>query len=253
GHGGPEAWDTWSGNISFTTDNVDSLTNENKYCAVFSIACKTGKFDWDWGDCLAEAFCKKSNGGAVGVVAAFDDTPDDTNNIFDGWLYTFTYGAPHCNIGTALDAAIFFTQQDTTPYTYILRYTWFGDPLLDLYVTPIYGAPSLAGLELSSKRITKMEKTTLLQNFPNEANPETWIPFVLAKPADVVIEIYDVRGKLIRRLELGHKDAGMYITKDKAAYWDGKNEKGERVTSGIYFYTMKAGDFMSTRKMVILR
>ena len=76
---------------------------------------------------------------------------------------------------------------------------------------------------------------------------------MLAKPADVVIEIYDVRGKLIRRLELGHKDAGMYITKDKAAYWDGKNEKGERVTSGIYFYTMKAGDFMSTRKMVILR
>ena len=216
GHGGPEAWDTWSGNISFTTDNVDSLTNENKYCAIFSICCRTGEFDWDW-DCLAEAFCKKSNGGAVGVVAAFGKTNPLPNNYFDEWLYVYTYGAPHCNIGSALDAAIFWTLEEYMGdiYKSPTRYTWFGDPLLDLHVTPIYKAPSLAGLDLNSKKSAELKKTMLLQNFPNKANPETWIPYVLAKPTEVTIVIYDTAGKLIRKLELGYKSAGVYVTRDR--------------------------------------
>lgn len=95
--------------------------------------------------------------------------------------------------------------------------------------------------------------TTLLQNFPNPFNPETWIPFELIKPAEVTIHIYNLKGQLIRTVNLGHKQAGFYISKDKAAYWDGKNQSGERASSGIYFYTIRAGNFTATRKMILLK
>ncbi|MBM3242539.1 T9SS type A sorting domain-containing protein [Candidatus Poribacteria bacterium] len=96
-------------------------------------------------------------------------------------------------------------------------------------------------------------KSELVQNYPNPFNPETWIPYNLAKEADVVINIYNVSGQLIRTLDLAHKDAGFYLSKDKAAYWDGRDNSGEKVASGIYFYTLKAGDFSATRRMVIMK
>ena len=95
------------------------------------------------------------------------------------------------------------------------------------------------------------KKTALLSNYPNPFNPETWIPYHLAKPADVKLHIYKVNGTLVRTLALGHKAAGMYQNRSCAAYWDGKNEQGESVASGVYFYTLKAGDFTATRKMLI--
>ena len=70
---------------------------------------------------------------------------------------------------------------------------------------------------------------------------------------DVAIRIYNVTGRLIRTLDLGHKPAGFYTSKDKAAYWDGRNESGEHVSSGIYFYTIQAGDFTATKKMVVAK
>ena len=88
-------------------------------------------------------------------------------------------------------------------------------------------------------------------NFPNPFNPETWIPFSIAKDADVKISIYDMRGQLVRSLELGHRGSGRYFTKEKAAHWDGRNDQGERVASGLYFYYLSAGDFKATRKLVI--
>jgi len=91
----------------------------------------------------------------------------------------------------------------------------------------------------------------LLSSFPNPANPDIWIPYQLANDACVTIKIYDVSGKLVRTLDLGYKPAGFYTDKDKSAYWDGRNEIGEKVSSGIYFYTIQAGDFTATRKMVI--
>jgi parallel beta-helix repeat protein len=94
-------------------------------------------------------------------------------------------------------------------------------------------------------------KTVLLQNYPNPFNPETWIPFKLAEPADVQLQIYDVRGSLVRTLHLGRKSAGTYTGKDRAAYWDGKDELGQRVASGVYFYCLQAGKFMKTRKLVM--
>ena len=95
------------------------------------------------------------------------------------------------------------------------------------------------------------ETTALLMNYPNPFNPETWIPYQLAASADVTLRIYAVNGTLIRTLHLGHQPAGIYQERSHAAYWDGKNELGESVASGLYFYTLTAGDFMATRKMLI--
>ncbi|HIA68012.1 TPA: T9SS type A sorting domain-containing protein [Candidatus Poribacteria bacterium] len=81
---------------------------------------------------------------------------------------------------------------------------------------------------------------------------ETWIPFRLAKDADVSLRIYTA-GSLVRTIELGHHHATVYETKGKAAYWDGRNNFGEQVASGVYFYRLQAGDYSQTRKMVILK
>ena len=94
-------------------------------------------------------------------------------------------------------------------------------------------------------------KTELLANFPNPFNPETWIPYQLAESADVSIQIYSSDGQLIRTLDLGKKTAGLYQNKGAAAYWDGKNEIGEPVASGVYYYKLSADNFNATRKMVI--
>ena len=95
------------------------------------------------------------------------------------------------------------------------------------------------------------KETALLANYPNPFNPETWIPYELANSADVSVRIYSVNGSLVRRLSLGHQAAGMYRSRSRAMYWDGKNEFGESVASGVYFYTLIAGDFTATRKMLI--
>ena len=94
-------------------------------------------------------------------------------------------------------------------------------------------------------------QTALLPNYPNLFNPETWIPYQLAQPTDVTIRIYATNGNVIRTLDLGHQTIGLYHHPGTAAYWDGTNELGETVASGIYFYTFTAGTFTATRKMVI--
>ncbi|MFC1718547.1 leucine-rich repeat domain-containing protein [Candidatus Poribacteria bacterium] len=93
----------------------------------------------------------------------------------------------------------------------------------------------------------------LLQNYPNSFNPDTWIPYQLSEDADINIRIYNTAGQLMRTLNLGHRPAGFYTDKPKAAYWDGRNEAGEQVSSGVYFYTIQAGDFTATKKMVVAR
>lgn len=109
----------------------------------------------------------------------------------------------------------------------------------------------------SDKLITtfgKMKQTALFQNYPNPFNPDTWIPYQLAKNAEVTIKIHDVTGKLIRTLNLGQKSSGSYLSKERAAYWDGKNQAGETVSSGVYFYHLQAvPSFQSTMKMVVVR
>jgi len=95
--------------------------------------------------------------------------------------------------------------------------------------------------------------SALAQNFPNPFNPETWIPYELAESSEIRISIYDVQGKLVRTLYFGHKEIGQYFSKDKAAYWDGRNNLGEKTGSGVYFYQIQAGDFQAVRKMAIVK
>ena len=95
------------------------------------------------------------------------------------------------------------------------------------------------------------KETVLLANYPNPFNPETWIPYQLSKAADVTLTIYDIQGHVVRALGLGHQAAGMYQSRSRAAYWDGRNALGEPVASGVYFYTLSTGDFSATRKMLI--
>ena len=97
------------------------------------------------------------------------------------------------------------------------------------------------------------EETALHRNYPNPFNPETWIPYQLAESAEVTLTIYDINGHLVRRLELGHQAAGMYTSRSRAAYWNGRNHLGESVASGLYFYTLTAGEFTATRRMLILK
>ncbi|MCY3742660.1 MAG: leucine-rich repeat domain-containing protein [Candidatus Poribacteria bacterium] len=95
------------------------------------------------------------------------------------------------------------------------------------------------------------EEMALLANYPNPFNPETWIPYQLAKPAEVTLTFYAANGAVVRTFALGHQAAGMYHSRSRAAYWDGRNEVGEPVASGVYFYTLRAGDFSATRRMLI--
>ena len=97
------------------------------------------------------------------------------------------------------------------------------------------------------------EETALLHNYPNPFNPETWIPYQLAESAEVTLTIYDMNGHLVRRLVLGHQAAGVYQSRNRAVYWDGRNQLGESVASGLYFYTLIAGEFTATRRMLILK
>ncbi len=107
--------------------------------------------------------------------------------------------------------------------------------------------------DLTLTMLGDIKRTALLQNFPNPFNPETWIPYTLADDAEVKLRIYDVEGKLVRQLDIGQQQSGRYLSKHKAAYWDGRDQLGKSVSSGIYFYTLKADAFSKTRRMVILK
>ena len=106
-------------------------------------------------------------------------------------------------------------------------------------------------------------ETELLHNYPNPFNPETWIPYRLAEDAFVTLTIYDLSGHVVRALDVGHQIAAVYESRSKAIYWDGRNEFGETVASGVYFYHLSAGrsglsaphrrDFSATRKMLIIK
>jgi len=127
-----------------------------------------------------------------------------------------------------------------------------------------FGTAELYGpdaLPLNSKLINREfsswaippEHSQLLQNFPNPFNPETWIPYQLRDAGEVTIRIYNATGELVRVLDLGYKSVGLYLSKDRAAYWDGMNKLGASVASGIYFYSIQAGDFAAVRKLIVLK
>ena len=118
-------------------------------------------------------------------------------------------------------------------------------------VTPESIVAAVLSIRLDS--IGKPKLTQLLQNFPNPFNPETWIPYQLETSANVTLHIYDTTGGIVRTLDLGFKPQGFYMTRSTAAYWDGRNNMGEQVASGVYFYSLQTPEFSATRKMLILK
>ena len=90
-------------------------------------------------------------------------------------------------------------------------------------------------------------------NYPNPFNPETWIPYQLPTSADVRLQVYDTTGQLVRSLDLGYRNAGLYHSPQRAAHWDGHNNTGQAVASGVYFYRIQAGDFAGTRRMIVVK
>ncbi|MBM3242089.1 hypothetical protein FJZ31_37935 [Candidatus Poribacteria bacterium] len=166
---------------------------------------------------------------------------------------------------SALDAAL------------ILQYT--VGLITQLPIEPITAAPALVLEQLETVSLAREQKqvleqlkklffnqpsptkTALLQNYPNPFNPETWLPYQLAQDALVTIRIYNAGCKLIRILNLGMKQAGVYTNRESAAYWDGRDDFGEETASGVYFYTLQvehpdedgAGDFIATRKMLLIK
>ena len=142
--------------------------------------------------------------------------------------HNIPHGAPTWPHGDGVQAYVFNTIED------------FGTPPFS--VKPI-------GLKVTT--FGQVKRTDLLQNFPNPFNPETWIPYRIAHDGDVRFTIYDANGILVRSLDLGYQRAGHYVNLSSAAYWDGRNQDGEHVASGLYFYTLSAKDFMATRRMII--
>ena len=126
---------------------------------------------------------------------------------------------------------------------------WLAAARQQASADPAYQRGMLVLEQLLSR--TTPQQTTLLANYPNPFNPETWLPYQLGKPAKVAILIHAADGKLVRRLALGHLPAGVYQDKSRAAHWDGRNAQGEPVASGIYFYTLSAGDVTATGKMLL--
>ena len=114
----------------------------------------------------------------------------------------------------------------------------------------------LRSVEPQSKYFTTLgdiKRTSLMQNFPNPFNPETWIPYYLADAATVTVRIYNVRGELIHSINVGRQPAGAYTGRQSAVYWDGKDDTGQSVASGVYFYQLAADDFSETRRMVVMK
>ena len=181
----------------------------------------------------------------VSVAAAFGETGetsadvngDGTVNIQDLVAVAAAFGEIAANAPSAANLSADTVQQ------------WLSDAK-QLNLTD---ATSQRGIRLLEQLLLSLtpKETALLANYPNPFNPETWIPYQLAKSADVTLRIHAVDGTLVRTLSLGHKTVGTYQNRSRAVYWDGKNEVGEPIASGVYFYTLTADDFTATRKMLI--
>lgn len=187
--------------------------------------------------------------GGVRVEITLDWDKENDGTIDDSWNFAGDTGS---------DGTVEFTLLKTPNGYYTATVT--GLTLTDCTWDKTKGVIS-ASCKLENGTVTPqgaalapaLAEFKLLQNNPNPVNPETWIPYALGKAEHVVIKIYSVTGQLVRTLDIGERTAGAYLSKDRAAYWDGKNANGERVSSGVYFYLMEAGSFRAMRKMVIMK
>jgi hypothetical protein len=154
----------------------------------------------------------------------------------------------------------YFEINDAIPGEYTIEYKeaiGYQKPLPETKIVANGGSIAFIGgyavSETPASPVFVNFQNALIQNYPNPCNPGTWIPFTLAEGGDVSIAIYDTNGRVVRKLELGYKNPGTYLNTEKSAYWDGCNEYGEKIASGIYFYHIRSGKFSATRRMLISR
>ena len=171
-------------------------------------------------------------------------TVDTAMTDDDGVSYQFTFVDIETSRAAQVGDILEITAHSPDPFVGVqpLRHTVTADDVERSWIS--LGA--LVAYEIPAK-------TELLSNYPNPFNPETWIPYRLAKDAFVTLTIYDRSGRVVREIDVGHRIAAVYESRSKAVHWDGRTEFGERVASGIYFYSLTAGDYSATRKMVILK
>ena len=177
-----------------------------------------------------------------------DGIPNDDINIV-GWVNATDTHFEDTTIFQDIDVGSTRFDPLTTRYFYAVvpvdAIGIMGMPSIDPNgITPIFNPPDIPAAPM---------QTRLFQSYPNPFNPDVWIPYELGEDASVSVEIYNISGQLVRTLQVGMKKRGQYISRDKAVYWDGRTQLGERATSGVYFYVLKAGDYASMRKMAILK
>ena len=170
------------------------------------------------------------------------NSPADINN--DGIVNIFDLTLVAQGIGAAAPAVA--TDRVSAP----MIEAWIAEARLVDDGSAVF-QQGIANLQNLLTTLIIPDETALHANYPNPFNPETWIPYQLAAPAEITLTIYDMNGGVVRRLEMGHQAAGIYQSRSRALYWDGRNGRGESVASGLYFYTLRAGDFTGTRKMLI--
>ena len=183
-----------------------------------------------------------SNLGRGGESAA-DVNGDGTVNIIDLVLVAGAFG------DTAAAPAVYADTQEMLSASNVQHW------LREAYKVNLTDSTFQRGMLMLEQLLIVLtpKDTALLPNYPNPFNPETWIPYQLAKSTEVSMFIYSANGTLIRTLALGYQPAGIYRSRDRAAYWDGTNEVGESVASGVYFYTLSTDEFKATRKMLVIK
>ena len=91
----------------------------------------------------------------------------------------------------------------------------------------------------------------LLQSYPNPSSDSCFIPFKLSEDSNVTVEVYNITGQRVRTIEAGYKKAGLYITKEKALFYDTRNDRGDKLSQGLYFISLKAGKYSGRQRLVI--
>ena len=193
------------------------------------------------------------------VASSFNEQPPgnplaDTNKDGVVNLFDLVFVVEHLSQNAAAPAQLAFTESiPSSPKQVIAAHR----ALNELEAIPNKTPRIQIAIELLRHYLAiadrNVKETKLLPNYPNPFNPDTWIPYQLSEASTVTVKIYDVTGSVVRTINVGHKPIGYYLTRERAIYWNGRNETGESVSSGVYFYTLNTDTYTQTRRMVILK